>query len=117
VSRPRTVLAPKPSRPLTLRQAATLFGFGDDRAAARRLFRLVRRRELELGHPIMIQARPGGCYLLTLAALRRHFSELVDEGGYYQAVLHDTVEWVEAELACVRAELRSLRQNCATECH
>lgn len=89
-----------------MREAAEACGIGEDRAAARRLLRLLRRRELVTGKRIVIEAPRGGRHLVTLASLRRHFSDLVDEGGYYEAVLEDVVEWVRAELRQVRAELR-----------
>ncbi len=99
------------SQPLSMRQAASRLGFGDSVPAARKLTRLVRKREQEIGKKILIGGGRGRRIYITIAALRKHYDDLVDEGGYLNKVLDDLKSWITDEVKVLQGRDRVLGAN------
>ncbi len=89
-----------------------MLGFGSDRAAARRLVYLLRKREAETGNKIIQGGGGRGCRLyVTLGALRRSYSDIVDDGHYVSIIVQEMQQWVRDQMASQRHYLRSLTQR------
>jgi len=100
------------SKQLTMSEAAETLGFGLDRAAARRLVYVLRRRECETGNKIIQGGGGKGKRLyVTLGTLRRDYSELVDDGHYLSVIIRETQQWVRDQLASHRHYSRQLAQR------
>ena len=107
---------------LTLRQAAAWIGIGDDRAAALRLQRILRRAERRFRRQIIRQdARgPGTPILVTKAALRDYLPEHFEKRSELESVVRRRFEMLEREQQIARKERRELGARILTHerrCH
>jgi len=98
-----------PSKPLPMRDAARILGFGEDVAAARRLSYLVRKKENETGAQIIIGGgRRGKRMMVTLGALRAHYAELVSDDVYVGSIIRELWQSIEDKVAADHKYIRNL---------
>lgn len=102
---------------MTLAEAAAELGFGEDAPARRRLAYLIRQREFEIGKPIMLGGGRGSKRMVTLATLRRHFPELVDDRSNFATMVTSAVDEIREDIAALKlrnsalaAEFRKLKR-------
>jgi hypothetical protein len=103
---------------MTLREAASEMGLGADRAAARRLGYMIAGREAEIGKRIVIGGGRGRDRLVTIASLRQHFPELVDDRSVLAHMLADEVADIREDILLLKrrdnalaAAIRKLRSS------
>jgi hypothetical protein len=93
---------------MTMREAAQEIGMGDSPQAARRLGYLIRKREAEIGKRIMIGGGQGRANKVTVAALRRHFDDLVDDQSYFARIVSEAVDEIREDMLELRGRLKAL---------
>lgn len=95
---------PHITRYLTLREAAELVGMGSSRRSARRLLRLLRRKERRTGSEIVIRLSdaPNAACVTTIPLLRQYCSELFDTREETLEIVREYVD----DLRDAVAELR-----------
>ncbi len=95
---------------MTLREGAAWLGIGTDRAAARRLQRLLAAEERRLGRRLM--RRSGGRskprLFVTQALLRSHLPEHFDRRGELAEALREYLDEVRAEQTILKTGLRAV---------
>jgi hypothetical protein len=105
------------SKPMPLVEAARELGIGSDESAARRLAYMIRKRERETGKKILIGGGRGVKLMVTVAALRKHFDDLVDDRSYLARIVDEAMSEFQDDIAALKmrdkalaAEIRELKK-------